>query len=173
MRRSGAIARSRRSSPIPGFAPATPRRSPGRYLPSGRLELPSTSHEVDLDDGDRLSVLESVPADWRPGDPAAVLVHGLAGCARSPYVVRLARKLVAMGVRVVRMNLRGAGSGFGLARGIYHAGRTRRPARVVDLAGGRGPPARRSPWSASRWEPTSSSSSPPKPRRGRSTGSTA
>src|SRR3954449_9692988 len=96
----------------------------GRYLPSGRLDLPSISHEVAMKDGDRLSVLESAPAGWRPGDPASVLVHGLAGCAGSPYVVRLARKLVAMGIRVVRMNLRGAGSGFGLARGIYHAGRS-------------------------------------------------
>ena len=102
----------------------------GRYLPRPGCSscLRSATRSV-LDDGDRLSVLESVPERWRPSDPAAVLVHGLAGCARSPYVLRLARKLVAMGVRVVRMNLRGAGSGFGLARGIYHAGRIGRPAR--------------------------------------------
>jgi uncharacterized protein len=111
----------------------------GRYLANGDLNLPSTAHEVVLDDGDRLSVLESVPAGWCPCDPAAVLVHGLAGCARSPYVVRLARKLVAMGIRVVRMNLRGAGSGFGLARGIYHAGRSDDLREVVAWLGERAP----------------------------------
>jgi predicted alpha/beta-fold hydrolase len=96
----------------------------GRYLPGGRGRLRSTCHEVDAGHGDRLSVLESVPSGWQRGSPTAVLVHGLAGCARSPYVVRVALRLVALGVRVVRMNLRGAGSGFGSARGTYHSGRT-------------------------------------------------
>lgn len=96
----------------------------GRYLP-GRVDWPS-SRDVDLalSDGDRLRLLDSTPEGWEPGDPAAVLVHGLAGCARAPYVVRVAAKLVKQGVRAVRMNLRGAGAGFGLARGIYHAGRS-------------------------------------------------
>jgi predicted alpha/beta-fold hydrolase len=96
----------------------------GRYLPSGVVRLFSTYHELELDDGDRLVVLESIPKDWQTGDPAALLVHGLAGSARAPYVVRVAERLLRLGVRVVRLNLRGAGSGFGLARGIYHAGRS-------------------------------------------------
>jgi predicted alpha/beta-fold hydrolase len=66
-----------------------------------------------------------------------VLVHGLAGCARSPYVVRLAARLQRQGARVVRMNLRGAGAGFGLARGTYHSGRTEDVAAAVDWLGGR------------------------------------
>ena len=96
----------------------------GRYWLSGTRDIASSTHVVDLDDGDRLSVLESLPGGWSVGDPVAILVHGLAGCARSPYIVRFANRLVSMGVGVVRMNLRGAGSGFGLARGIYHAGRS-------------------------------------------------
>jgi uncharacterized protein len=96
----------------------------GRYLPSPRARLGATYHEIELGDGDRLSVLDSVPTGWKRGGPAALLVHGLAGCARSPYVVRVAIRLVEAGVRAVRMNLRGAGSGFGIARGIYHSGRT-------------------------------------------------
>jgi predicted alpha/beta-fold hydrolase len=111
----------------------------GRYLPSPRTRLPSTYHEVPLGDGDRLSALESIPPGWRQGDPAVILVHGLAGCARSPYVVRVAVRLVALGVRVVRMNLRGAGSGFGLARGIYHSGRTEDLRAVADRLAGRAP----------------------------------
>ena len=97
----------------------------GRYLSGGLAAPPSRDVDLPLDDGDRLRVVDSVPEGWAAGDPSAVLVHGLAGCARSPYVVRgMAGKLVAKGIRVVRMNLRGAGAGFGLARGIYHAGKT-------------------------------------------------
>lgn len=96
----------------------------GRYLPGQAVRLRSRYHEVEATGGDRLSVLETIPPGWARGGPVVVMVHGLAGCARAPYVVRVARKLVALGLRVVRMNLRGAGSGFGVARGIYHSGRT-------------------------------------------------
>jgi predicted alpha/beta-fold hydrolase len=109
----------------------------GRYWLSAKRDIASRAHLVDLDDGDRLSVLESMPAGWSAGDPVAILVHGLAGCARSPYIVRFAYRLVAMGIGVVRMNLRGAGSGFGLARGIYHAGRSDDLRQVVTWFAGR------------------------------------
>ena len=81
-------------------------------------------YEVELPDGDRLLVLETVPPGWECPGPAAVMVHGLAGCANAPYVLRIAERLLGQGIRVVRVNLRGAGAGFGLARGIYHAGRS-------------------------------------------------
>jgi predicted alpha/beta-fold hydrolase len=134
-----------RESEVPPFEPHPWLRTghaqtiAGRYLPGGNLDLTSIAHVIALEDGDGLSMLESVPGRWRPGGPAAVLVHGLAGCARSPYVVRLARKLVALGIRVVRMNLRDAGSGFGLARGIYHAGRTDDVREVVRWLANRAP----------------------------------
>jgi predicted alpha/beta-fold hydrolase len=111
----------------------------GRYLAGPRVSLPSVYHEVAVDDGDRLSVLESIPRGWTRGDPVAVLVHGLSGCARSPYVVRVAARLWLKGVRAVRMNLRGAGSGFGLARGVYHAGRSGDVRRVMEWAARRAP----------------------------------
>src|SRR5262249_42572677 len=111
----------------------------GRYLPSPRVRLRSTDHMIGLGDGDRLSVLESVPAGWRRGEPSALLVHGLAGCARSPYVVRVAARLVGIGVRVVRMDLRGAGSGFGVARGVYHSGLTEDLRAVAAWMAGRMP----------------------------------
>jgi predicted alpha/beta-fold hydrolase len=96
----------------------------GRYLGGERKRLAATSHIVDLPDGDRLLVLETIPAGWRERQPVALLVHGLAGCAQASYVVRLGRRLLGQGIRVVRLNLRGAGDGFGLAKGIYHAGRS-------------------------------------------------
>jgi predicted alpha/beta-fold hydrolase len=104
----------------------------GVYLPSPRVRLSSVGHILPLGDGDALNVQETKPRDWRPGKPAAVLVHGLGGDAESPYIVRMAARLSGLGVRVVRMNLRGAGAGFGLARGIYHAGRSDDLQRVVE-----------------------------------------
>jgi uncharacterized protein len=96
----------------------------GRYMGGESLKLPARSHQVALPDGDRLLVLETVPAGWEPPMPAAILVHGLAGCAGANYMVRVSQRLLHLGVRVVRMNMRGSGDGFGLARQIYHAGRS-------------------------------------------------
>jgi predicted alpha/beta-fold hydrolase len=96
----------------------------GRYWAMPRVRLEAAVHQVILSDGDRLVVLDSVPTGWASARPTAVLVHGLAGCAKAPYMVRLGVRLVRQGIRVVRVNLRGAGAGFGLARGIYHAGRS-------------------------------------------------
>ena len=109
----------------------------GRYWPTPRQGLASTAHEMALADGDRLVLLESPPPGWEPTRPTAMLVHGLAGCAESPYMIRLGARLVDMGIRVVRVNLRGAGRGFGLARGIYHAGRSEDLKAVVNWLGSR------------------------------------
>src|SRR6202012_1092777 len=91
-----------------------------RYWPSPRRMLAATSHEIALPDGDRLLVLESTPPAWDATQPTAMLVHGLAGCAEAGYMVRSGSRLAGLGIRVVRVNLRGSGRGFGLARGIYH-----------------------------------------------------
>jgi uncharacterized protein len=55
----------------------------GRYWPLPWPGLEATAHEVDLGDGDRLVVLDSVPTGWKTARPSAVLVHGLAGCAEA------------------------------------------------------------------------------------------
>ena len=110
-----------------------------RSWPWPRHKLPATYAEVELGGGDRTSVLESIPERWSDGDPSAILVHGLGGCARSPYVVRVGKKLAGQGVRVVRMNLRGAGSGFGLARSFYHSGRTEDVRAVAEWLAVRAP----------------------------------
>jgi predicted alpha/beta-fold hydrolase len=52
------------------------------------------------------------------------LVHGLTGSHRSKYLVRLARRFVKQGIMTFRMNLRGCGTGRGLARNLYHSGRS-------------------------------------------------
>jgi len=88
------------------------------------LEPRSERAIVDLGDGDRLSLHLSRPPAWRPGAPVALLAHGLCGSHRSPYLQRLARSLAARGVVAVRVNLRGCGSGRGIARRPYHSGRS-------------------------------------------------
>jgi predicted alpha/beta-fold hydrolase len=95
----------------------------GAYLPGPSVRA-RRRHVVGLPDGDALMLHENTPRSWRPGRPMALVLHGLAGTAASPHVQRLALMLLARGVRVVRMDLRGAGAGLPLARGIYHGGRS-------------------------------------------------
>lgn len=83
----------------------------------------TTQHEIPLPDGDRLILHDDRPAEWDTGGRAALLVHGLAGCHGSSYMVRIARKLVARSVRAFRLDLRGCGAGRNQARQPYHAGR--------------------------------------------------
>ena len=112
--------------PHPGLGAAADSQTIiARYLADRRQRLDATAHQVELPDGDRLLVLETVPPDWASPRPTAVLVHGLAGTADGSYMVRVGKRLIRQGIRVVRVNLRNAGDGFGLARcGIYHAGRS-------------------------------------------------
>src|SRR5262245_25590407 len=91
-------------------------------LPAPRLNRPAGLHEVRVPDGDRLVLHDSVPARWRPSGPIVVLVHGLGGSHRSPYMVRLANALTGRQARVVRLDLRGAGAGAGRARNLYNGG---------------------------------------------------
>lgn len=67
-----------------------------------------------------------VDIDWcGDGDkPIVILLHGLAGCSRSSYIVGLQHMLLQHGVRSVTLNFRGcSGEPNQLARG-YHSGDT-------------------------------------------------
>jgi predicted alpha/beta-fold hydrolase len=77
-----------------------------------------------LPDGDRISLEITTPREWKPTDGTVFLVHGLCGSHKSPNLVRMARRLEPMGIRSVRFNMRGCGSGRGLSRHIYHSGRS-------------------------------------------------
>lgn len=106
--------------PLPGLGNAHLQTVVASRLPSRSLR--AATWGVPLPDGDRLTLEVSTPEAWRPEDGTALLVHGLAGCHRSTYMVRLARKLHRRGVRAIRLNLRGCGSGAGLARRPYYGG---------------------------------------------------
>jgi predicted alpha/beta-fold hydrolase len=88
------------------------------------LEPPSVTRMLTLPDADRLALEVSTPLLWPTHAPTVIMVHGLCGCHRSPYMIRMARKLWRHGLRVVRLNLRGCGSGKGHARHPYHSGRS-------------------------------------------------
>ncbi len=79
-------------------------------------------HHVRLNDGDHVVLHDDRPPSWSEGAPAVLLLHGLAGSHRSPYLVRAARKLNALGVRTFRMDYRTCGAGLSLANRPYHAG---------------------------------------------------
>jgi hypothetical protein len=85
----------------------------------GQLE-----HAVRLPDGDELILHDDCPPDWESGNPTVLLVHGLGGCHRSSYMVRIARKLSARGIRPFRLDLRGCGAGLMRCNQPYHAGRS-------------------------------------------------
>jgi predicted alpha/beta-fold hydrolase len=94
------------------------------YLPYRRAPYTAKQHIVRLVDGDQLVLHDDVPPTWQIGGPVVLLVHGLGGSYQSGYVARAAEKLQALGVRAIRMDLRGCGAGYTLARRPIHAGRS-------------------------------------------------
>ena len=96
----------------------------GFALKGTPFRKPTTRRLVTMPDGDRLVLHDSPPPGWQPGDPIALLLHGLGGSSLSGYIQRLAAMLYPHGVRIARLDLRGTGAGFHLARNFYHAGRT-------------------------------------------------
>lgn len=87
-------------------------------------EPPSEQKLIRLVDGDRISLEVTTPREWKKEGLTVLLVHGLCGSHRSPNLVRMARRLEPLGIRVVRFNMRSCGSGRGLAKSLYHSGRS-------------------------------------------------
>ncbi len=79
---------------------------------------------IPLPDGDKLAVEITACSSWKPSDWTIVMVHGLCGSHESPYLVRMVKSLESDRVRCIRVNMRGSGSGRGLARHMYHGGRS-------------------------------------------------
>lgn len=104
----------------------------GVYLPGLDAPYRATSHRVTLPDGDVLVIHEDRPEGWTPQQGTGVLVHGLCGSHLSPYLVRISTKLNQIGIRSIRIDLRGCGAGVGLARNPYHAGRSEDLSAVIE-----------------------------------------
>ena len=91
------------------------------FLPKGQAPA-SQQLLIDIGNGDKLSCEVSTPRNWKDDNKTIVMIHGLGGSHTSGYMVRMARKLYKKGNKVVRVNLRGCGSGKGLSKLPYCAG---------------------------------------------------
>ncbi len=106
----------------------------GYLLPSPKQIFDTKLHHVALPDGDRLALCENLPKQTSPRG-VLLLLHGLGGHADSGYMLRIAARFLAYGWITLRLNHRGAGQGRGLARGLYHAGKSDDLAHVVQYIG--------------------------------------
>jgi predicted alpha/beta-fold hydrolase len=89
-------------------------------------------HWIALPDGDSVVLHDDCPPTWQPGGRAVLMVHGLGGSHRSPYVARTCAKLNARGVRTFRMDLRAHGAGIAKAAQLGHAGRSHDVAAALE-----------------------------------------
>jgi len=87
--------------------------------------------------GDRIALHTNQPST--PPDRFVLMLHGLAGCHGSSYVVRTCHRLLQAGFGVCRMDARGAGAGNRQARYHNHAGRSEDMQAAVDFITSRYP----------------------------------
>jgi len=116
------------AEPTPDFVPHPWFRGPHRQTIAAaylwrRLPYRAQQRTVTLADGDRLILHEDLPSRTDVSDRVVLLVHGLAGCHASGYMMRIAHKLAQVGFRVFRLDMRGCGAGWSQARRSLHAGR--------------------------------------------------
>ncbi len=86
--------------------------------------LQPIQHVVPVSDGDSIVLHEDQPPGWRPEQGSMLLIHGLSGSHESAYMIRLTSRFYDAGVRVYRMDMRGAGAGAKLTRNLLHSGRS-------------------------------------------------
>lgn len=113
----------------------------GRYL-RHRGGLAFRRERVATPDGDFVeldfALLPRLPwNDVTPGEPVAVVLHGLEGSARSGYVHQVLRELGSRGIRGVALNFRSCGGEMNQLPRFYHSGDTGDLAFVLDLLGKR------------------------------------
>jgi uncharacterized protein len=133
------------------------------WLPGGHLQtfwrkltpvgtLLRQRHRVELADGDFIDVdialaaavgvsgVEASPVEARDNvsgsRPLVFLLHGLAGCSASPYIIAMQSLLQAHGYDSAAMNLRGCSGEFNRLATAYHSGCSDDVEQVVsDLLG--------------------------------------
>jgi len=70
------------------------RQTLAAFLIKGKRQpYQAIQHVFDLDDVDRTILHDDSPPGWTDSDPVALMLHGLAGCHGSDYMVRIADKL--------------------------------------------------------------------------------
>ncbi len=91
--------------------------------------------KVPLPDGESIVAHQESGGMLADDCPIVILVHGLGGCHRSPYMQRIAHRLNCNRVRCWRMDLRGSGAGLRHGGRPAHAGSSEDLAAVVEVAG--------------------------------------
>ncbi len=91
-------------------------------LLSFEFPIRSDTDFIYLPDNDVMAVETVAPKSWINTDPTVIFIHGLCGSHKSNYLIRATKKFKKRGYQVIRVNLRGCGSGKGLAKNAYHGG---------------------------------------------------
>lgn len=119
-------------SPAP-WAPGGDLQTIAGYLLPGSKGLSHTHlHKIPVSFGDTLAACENRMHEAKAAG-VVLLLHGLGGQADSPYMLRVAQKFLDKNWITFLLNHRGAGQGRGLARQLYHAGRSDDLAPVLRL----------------------------------------
>lgn len=101
----------------------------GKYL-RPLHPLPLTRERWDTPDGDFLD-LDFAP-EVAPDAPLVVVLHGLGGFTRRPYMLAAYWELANRGLRAVGLNFRGCGGELNRLPRLYHSGETGDLGFVVD-----------------------------------------
>ncbi len=108
-------------------------------VPSPAVGRPVEALWVEVEAGTSVRLDVSRPEGSARG--TLLLVHGMGGSARSPYVLRTARQALAAGWAVARMNLRSCGGTESRASTLYNAGQAGDAARALEAIEAAGLPA--------------------------------
>ncbi len=109
---------------LPGLNKGIRQTIASYYFPYNPFINNSKQHVITLDDGDKIVLVENTPKQLSVSQRSILLVHGLTGSHQSRYLIRATKYFNEQGYRVLRMNLRGCGAGVGLAKHLYHSGRS-------------------------------------------------
>ncbi len=94
-------------------------------------DVPLRRERWDTPDGDFLDVDFAFEGDVADDAPVALVLHGLEGSARRPYVLLTYRALARHGVRPVGLNFRGCSGEPNRTPRFYHSGETDDAALVL------------------------------------------
>ena len=89
----------------------------------GKQSNPISQTEfVKLSDGDEIALEVSTPLNWSTSGQIVLLMPGTGGSHLSPYMIRMANRLLKSNILVMRLNYRGVATAQKKARNISHAG---------------------------------------------------
>ncbi len=122
--------RSRPFRPAPWLPGSHFQTLAGKFLRS-RPELDVERWRIDTADGDFLDL--DVGPEPEPGAPVVLILHGLEGSTRRPYVRVTMSALTRAGIRAVGMNFRSCSGVPNRRARFYHSGETGDLSLVLDM----------------------------------------